>query len=43
MSFTSTVKNEVSKIEINKLEKIAELSAIISNSATIDNDIKIVT
>ncbi len=43
MSFTSVVKNEVSKLETNKLEKIAELSAIISNGAIIDKDIKIIT
>lgn len=43
MSFTSTVKNEVSKIETNELEKIAELSAIITNGAIIDKDIKITT
>ena len=43
MSFTTTVKNEVSKIENNELEKIAELSAIITNGATIDKEIKITT
>ena len=43
MSFTSIVKNEVSKIEINELEKIAELSAIILTGATIGKDIKITT
>ena len=43
MSFTSIVKNEVSKIETNELEKIAELSAIISTGAIIENDIKITT
>ena len=26
MSFTSTVKNEVSKLEINEIEKIADLA-----------------
>ena len=41
MSFTSIVKNEVSKLETNELEKIAELSAIISNGAIIDKEIKI--
>ena len=43
MSFTTTVKNEVSKLENNELEKIAELSAIITNGATIDKEIKITT
>lgn len=43
MSFTSNVKNEVSKLETNELEIIAELSAIISTGATIENDIKITT
>lgn len=43
MSFTSIVKNEVSKLETNELEKIAELSAIISNGAIIDKEIKITT
>ena len=43
MSFTTTVKNEVSKLENNDLEKIAELSAIITNVVTIDKEIKITT
>ena len=43
MSFTSEVKNEVSKSEVNELEIIAELSAIISTGAIIENDIKITT
>ena len=43
MSFTTTVKNEVSKLENNELEKIAELSAIITNGAAIDKEIKITT
>ena len=44
MSFTATVKNEVSKLEINEVEKIAELSAIFSNGAIVENDnIKITT
>ena len=44
MSFTSTVKNEVSKLEINNIEKIAELSAILANNAILeDNIIKITT
>ena len=43
MSFTSTVKNEVSKISEQKVEKIAELSALLRNSADIKNEIKITT
>ena len=43
MSFTSEFKNEVSKSEVNELEIIAELSAIISTGAIIENDIKITT
>ena len=43
MSFTSVVKNEVSKLEINEIEKIAELSAIISNGVIINKEIKITT
>ena len=39
MSFTSTVKNEVSKLEINEIEKIAELSAILANGAVLENNI----
>ena len=44
MSFTATVKNEVSKLEINEVEKIAELSAIFTNGAILENNnIKITT
>ena len=44
MSFTSVVKNELSKLEPNKLEAITELSAILKNNALIDDDsIKITT
>ena len=43
MSFTSTVKNEVSKITEQKVERIAELSALLRNSADINNEIKITT
>ena len=39
MSFTSTVKNEVTRLEGNKLEYIAELSCIVRNSANISNDV----
>lgn len=43
MSFTSVVKNEVSKIELNDIEKISELSAIITSGGIIDDSIKITT
>jgi len=43
MSFTSTVKNEVSKIELTDIEKISQLSAIIKTGAVIDDTIKITT
>ena len=43
MSFTSTVKNEVSKLEISEIDSITELSSIIRNSGIIDNNIKITT
>ena len=43
MSFTSTVKNELSKLELEQIEKISLLSAILKNSATIDKNIKIST
>jgi len=43
MSFTSTVKNEVSKLEISEIDSITELSAIIRNSGIIDKSIKITT
>ena len=43
MSFTSTVKNELSKLELEQIEKISLLSAILKNSATIDKSIKIST
>ncbi|MDD3453320.1 MAG: DNA-binding protein WhiA [Bacilli bacterium] len=43
MSFTSTVKNEVSKLETIETERITELSAIIKNIGIIDNSIKIVS
>ena len=39
MSFTSTVKEEITRLENNKLEYIAELSAILRNNANVDNDI----
>lgn len=43
MSFTSIVKNELSKLELNRLEAITELSAILKNNALIDNAIKVTT
>lgn len=43
MSFTSTVKNEVSKLKTEKIESIALLSAIFSNSAVITDSIRIST
>lgn len=43
MSFTSTVKNEVSKLTLEKIENIAELSAFLRNSATRQKEIKITT
>ena len=42
MTFSTVVKNEISKLDCNKLESISELSSIVRNSADIDNDIKIV-
>ena len=43
MSFTSNVKNEVSKQQMDKIASITLLSAIFKNSATIDNNIKVST
>ena len=39
MSFTSTVKEEITRLENNKLEYIAELSSIVRNNATINEEI----
>ena len=41
MSFTSTIKEEITRLENNKLEYIAELSAILRNNANVDGDIVI--
>lgn len=41
MTFSTVIKNEISKLDSNKLENISELSAIIRNSSVIDDDIKI--
>ena len=44
MSFTSIVKNELSKLELNKLEAITFLSSVIKNNAILeDKSIKIIT
>ena len=44
MSFTGIVKNELSKLNLNKLEAITELSAILKNNSLIQkNTIKIMT
>ncbi len=43
MSFTSIVKNEVSKIDVNDIEKVSELSAIVVAGAELKEDIKLVT
>ena len=41
MTFSTEIKNEISKLDSSKLEKISELSAIVRNNATIDGEIKI--
>ena len=41
MSFTSIVKNEISKLDTNETENISELSAIIRNIGSVSNNIKI--
>lgn len=41
MSFTSTVKNEVSKLEIAAAESITELSSIIKNIGIVSDNIKV--
>ena len=41
MSFTSTIKEEITKLENNKLEYIAELSSIVRNNANVLEDIVI--
>ena len=43
MSFTSDIKNEVSKLKHEKVETIAELSVILKNSANIGDTIRITT
>ena len=39
MSFTSIVKNELSKLTLDKLESVTLLSAILKNNATINDNI----
>ena len=41
MSFSTEIKNEVTKLDSTKLELISELSAIVRNSAIIEESIKI--
>ena len=43
MSFTSVVKNEVSKLEFIETENLSELSAIIRNIGILDENIKLMT
>lgn len=43
MSFTSIVKNEIINLEVNKLSKISELSALIKNTGICEENIKITT
>ncbi len=43
MSFTSTVKDELSKLEDDEMTRISELSGIIHSSAVIDDSIVITT
>ena len=43
MSFTSDVKNEVSKLKPERMEMISELSVILKNNANIGDSIKITT
>ena len=41
MSFSMDIKDEVTRLDSTKTELISELSAIVRNSASIDNGIKI--
>ena len=43
MSFSTNVKNEISKLETKEVENITELSAILRNIGVIDSDIKVQT
>ena len=41
MSFSTDIKNEVTRLDSNKEELISELSAIVRNSGVIDNGVTI--
>ena len=41
MSFSVDIKNEVTRVDSSREELISELSAIVRNSAIVDDDIKI--
>ena len=41
MSFTTIVKNEISKLDTKEVENITELSAILKNTATFDGSVRI--
>ena len=43
MSFTSVVKNEIINLEVNKLAKISELSALVKNTGIYRENIKVTT
>ncbi len=43
MSFTGIVKNELSKLEIDRIEAISELSGLLRNNSTLDSSLKIST
>lgn len=41
MSFSMNIKDEISKVDSTKTEQIAELSAVVRNSGTVNNALKI--
>ena len=43
MSFTSIVKDEISKLETTKLEDISELSAIIRVAGNINSNVNVIS
>lgn len=43
MSFTTTIKDEISKLEVTRSEYIAELSGFVRNNASIENNILYLT
>ena len=43
MSFTSSVKDEVSKLDVDKTSAITELSAIVQNSLLLGDKVVITT